>query len=215
MAEFLQTTGLSMRSWNAAPERNIVEQRVRETADKWDFGHISLDRRDRNIATAISLATTTFGHTRSDVQVHIALFAILGLCIDDLEIKPSALDEFVPRLQAGSPQQHPVLDNLADNLQALPNYFPPFAASAIFAATLQFVNSTLFDRRCESMTLTEGSMPYVRYKRSRNGLSEAFSFFAWDRFDFPDVSSYIQVISSVRHQHISICELTLRLAETP
>ena len=141
------------------------------------------------------MAITTFGHTHPDVQVHIALFTVLALCIDDLEIKTGALEEFVQRLHTGTRQLHPVLDNLVDNLGELPKYFPPYSAAAIFAATVQFVNSTLFDKQAEEMPLTADSMPYVLYKRARNSLGEVYGFYVWDRFSFPDIATHIQVIS--------------------
>ena len=141
------------------------------------------------------MATTTFGHTHLDVQVHIALFTVLALCIDDLDINPEVLQEFVQRLHIGAPQLHPVLDYLVENLQHLPDHFPPYAASAIFAGTVQFINSTLFDKESEKMALTKESLPYVLYKRARNSLGEVYGFFVWDKYNFPDISTHIQVIS--------------------
>lgn len=141
------------------------------------------------------MATTTFSHTHPDVQVHIALFTVLGLCIDDLEIQSAALEEFVQRIYSGQPQLHPVLDYLVQNLRNLPKYFPPYAASAIFAGTIQGVNATLFDKQSEAMRLTSESLPYVLYKRARNSLGEVYGFYVWDKFNFPDVSIHIQVIA--------------------
>ena len=173
----------------------MVEKRVRGQVATFNFGNVSPHRRDRHIQTSINMAIKTFGHTHGDVQVHIAIFTVLALCIDDLEIESRALDEFVQRLHTGSRQLHPVLDHLVDNLKALPQYFPPYSAAAIFAGTVQIINSTVFDKQSEDMPLTEDSLPYVDYKRARNSLGEVYGFFVWDRFSFPDVSVHIQVIS--------------------
>ncbi|KAJ3559858.1 hypothetical protein NM688_g80 [Phlebia brevispora] len=176
VTEFFDKTGISIRSWQRDPS-NATEQRVREKVASWDLGDIAPDRRDRHVVTSINMATTAFGHTHSDVQVHIALFTVLALCIDDLEIKSGALEEFIPRLHTGTRQLHPVLDYLVDNLHHLPDYYPPYAACAIFAGTIQFINSTIFDKESENMALTAESLPYVLYKRARNSLGEVYGFF--------------------------------------
>lgn len=194
MAEFFQKTNISIRTWKADPESK-TELRVRETVKTWNLGDISPQRCERHVVTSINMATTTFGHTHPDVQVHIALFTVLALSIDDLEITTGALEEFVKRLHMGTRQLHPVLDYLVENLQRLPEYFPPYAAAAIFAATVQFINSTIFDKQSENMPLTKESLPYVLYKRARNSLGEVYGFYVWDKLSFPDVSVHIQVIS--------------------
>ena len=173
---------------------NATERRVRETVASWDLGDVTAERYGRIIVAAINEATTSYGHTHPDVQVHIALYSVLILIIDDLEINPAALQEFVQRLQTGAPQLHPVLTYLAENIQHLPEYFPPYAATAIFAATVQFINSTVFDKELENMPLTKDSLPYVLYKRARNSLGEVYGFMVWDKFTFPNISTHIQVI---------------------
>lgn len=195
VTEFLQRTNISVATWKPDPSSNKTQQRVREKVTTWDLGDISPQRCERHIVTAINLAITTYGHTHPDVQVHIALFTTLALCIDDLEIKPEALEQFVQRMNKNTPQLHPVLDYLVDNLQEFSKFFPPYAASAIFTATIQGINSTLFEQQKGKITLTAHSLPYVLYKRARNGVGEAYGFFAWDIFSFPDVSVYIQIIS--------------------
>ncbi|PSR80103.1 hypothetical protein PHLCEN_2v6804 [Hermanssonia centrifuga] len=194
IAEFFEKTGISIRSYQRDPER-IIERRVLEQVATWKLGDVAPERYQRHTTTSISMATTTFGHTHPDVQVHIALFTVLALCIDDLEVKSTALDEFVSRLHTGRRQLHPVLDYLVENLQHLPEYFPPYAAAAIFAATIQFINSTVFDKEAESMPLSQESLPYVLYKRARNSLGEVYGFYVWDKYSFPDISVHIQVIS--------------------
>lgn len=194
MSEFFAETKISILGWKTDPE-SATEQRVRQKVASWDLGDVSPQRRDRHIVTSINMATTAFGHTHPDAQVHIALFTMLALCIDDLDINPEVLQEFVQRLHSGARQLHPVLDYLVENLEQLPDHFPPYAASAIFAGTVQFVNSTLFDKESEKMALTKESLPYVLYKRARNSLGEVYGFFVWDKYNFPDVSTHIQVIS--------------------
>ena len=150
---------------------------------------------ERYVVASINMAITTFGHNHIDTQVHIALYTVLGLCIDDLEIDPIILQEFVPRLYSGRRQLHPILDYLVENLQQMPEYFPPYTASAIFAATVQGINSTWFDKQTEDLSLSADSLPFVLYKRARNSLGEVYGFYVWDKANFPDVTMHIQVIA--------------------
>ena len=146
------------------------------------------------IQTSVCVATTMFGHTHLDTQVHLALFSLLAGCVDDLEIPLNALESFVDRLNSGAPQLHPVLDLLIIYLQRMPQYYPPYAATAIFAGTIQFINATWLDTHTAIIALRPKSLPYIRYKRARNSLGEVYALFAWDKFNFPDVSTHIQIL---------------------
>ncbi|EKM53549.1 uncharacterized protein PHACADRAFT_125351 [Phanerochaete carnosa HHB-10118-sp] len=139
------------------------------------------------------MATTTFDHNHPDTQVHIALFTILALCVDDLEVDSAALSEFVERLQTGKAQLHPVLELLADAVRRMPEFFHPYAATAILIGTAHHVNCTLFEKQTDSTPLHPVALPYVLYKRARNSLGEVYSSFVWDKFNFPDISAHIQV----------------------
>lgn len=190
--EFFRRTGLSVPAMREVPD-GAVAQRIRTTVGQWDFGGISAERVHRHTATGVSMATTTFAHTHADTQVHIALFTVLALCVDDLEVDGGALAEFVERLQAGRAQRHPVLEHLAQNVRAMPAYFHPYAATAILVGTVHFVNCTVYERQTDSVPLHPTALPYVLYKRARNSLGEVYSSFVWDKFNFPDISAHIQV----------------------
>ncbi|GJE97335.1 terpenoid synthase-like protein [Phanerochaete sordida] len=192
VSEFLRRTGLPVPALDTVPDDTVAE-RIRATVASWDFGGISPERVARHTVTSIRMATTTFAHNHADTQVHIALYTVLALCVDDLEVDSSALAEFVGRLQAGQPQLHPVLGHLAENVRAMPGFFHPYAASAILVGTLHHVNCTLFEAQADAAPLHPAALPYVLYKRARNSLGEVYSAFVWDRFSFPDISSHIQV----------------------
>ncbi|GJE97337.1 terpenoid synthase-like protein [Phanerochaete sordida] len=193
VTEFLRRTGLSVPTTRTFPD-NAVAQRVRETAAAWDFGGISAERVACYTATGISMARTTFAHNHPDTQVHIALFTALGLCVDDLEVDSGALSEFVGCLQTGQPQLHPVLEHLAQNVRAMPDFFHPYAASAILAGTIHHINCTLFEKQMDAAPLHPTALPYVLHKRARNSAGEVYSAFVWDKFNFPELSSHIQVV---------------------
>ena len=145
--------------------------------------------------TSLDIATTAYAHTHRDVQVHVTIFTTLTICVDDLDVEARCMEEFGPRMLRGERQAHPLLDRLVENLLAGSEYFSPYVATAITASTVQFVAATALDSQIDNMPIEEGgSMPYVHYKRERNGLAEAYSGFIWEKRCFPDVSEFIQTI---------------------
>ncbi|EKM53546.1 uncharacterized protein PHACADRAFT_125341 [Phanerochaete carnosa HHB-10118-sp] len=172
----------------------------------WDVGNIPARRLERHIISGIQLGTIGYGHTHFDTQIQIALYTVLGLCVDDYEVDNAALSEFVQRLQSGRPQLHPVLDLFADNLRHMTDFFNLYSATTVVTDTINFVNCTLFERHLEDMRLCPSASQYPLYKRARNGLGEVFAAFIWDKFSFPDVSTHIQAIP---HAFPSLMHLTL------
>ncbi|GJE96496.1 hypothetical protein PsYK624_126930 [Phanerochaete sordida] len=174
------------------PQHAEVDARVRATVAGWDIGNVSRARLERYMVTGIMMSTMTFGHTALETQVMIALNTTCVTCIDDDELDVGALAEFAARLQAGQPQLHPLLDRYAELLRRMPECFCPYSATAILADSINFVNSTLFEGELESMRLRPAAGKYPTYKRARNGLGDVYAAFIWDKFSFPDVSTFIQ-----------------------
>lgn len=147
-----------------------------------------------HVDASINIATMAYGHTHPDVQVQVTIYTILLIAIDDLGVDSRAMEEFVQRLHLGEHQLHPILDHLVENLRDMSKYFLPYAASAIVAATLQYVSATAFDKQAEDASMAPETVQYVEYKRVKNGVAEAYGFMIWDKFDFPDLTTHIQVI---------------------
>lgn len=184
------------RHWAYDPTGE-VESRFLSAIKEWAPVDFTLEKYKKARYTSVCVATTMFGHTHINTQVHIALFSLLAGCVDDLEIEDRALEEFAQRINGGSPQLHPILDLLVQYLRLMPDYYPSYSATAIFAGTVQFVNATLFDRQCENqivMQLQQDALPYIRYKRARNSLGEVYNLFAWDKANFPDITAHIQIL---------------------
>lgn len=196
VTEFFRRTGISVHGCQL-DESGPVATHVRATVAKWDLGDVPIARIQKHLVTAISIATTTFGHTHLSTQEHIALFTLLLLCIDDLEVDSGALAEFVQRLQTGTSQLHPVLELLVEKMRAMHSFFPPYAASAIHAGIIHFVNETVFEKHAEGMVLHPTAYPYVLYKRAKNSLGEVYSACVWDLFNFPDVATHVQILPCV------------------
>ncbi|GJE96507.1 hypothetical protein PsYK624_127040 [Phanerochaete sordida] len=176
------------------PQHVVVDAHVRAVIACWDIGNVSPARLERHMATGITMSAITYGHTALETQKLIALYTGCVICIDDDEVDAEALAQFAVRLQAGQRQLHPLLDRLAELLARMPEFFCGYAATAILADTINFVNSTLFEGELEGMRLRPAAVQYPPYKRARNGLGDAYAAFIWDKFVFPDLSTFIQAL---------------------
>jgi hypothetical protein len=171
-----------------------VARRTLEGSQEWTKKGLEPTRYERHFKTSVNIAAFTFSHTPVDVQVQIALFTLLALCIDDLEVSSEAMDAFSARLYGGIPQLDPLLDCLVDILTRMPDYYHPYAAKTIVVATVEFIDATLFDKQSVGFTLHEDALPYVEFKRLRNSLGGVYGSFVWDKATFPDIFSHIQVL---------------------
>lgn len=196
VSAFLNSTGIPVVSIKPYT-KNFVELRVRREAKRWAEHGLMPERYEKHLAMSMNMATIAFGHTHIDVQVHIALFTILTRCIGDHQVSSLALESFGSRMASGAHQLDPVLNCLVENLSRMSWYFLPHASRSIMAATMDFINATLFDKESVGMKLRDGALPHIEYKRTKNALSGGYGFFVWDKFSFPNISSYIQTIPYV------------------
>lgn len=173
---------------------DALEQAVRDRAAKWDLGDVSLEKYDLALVNAVWIARCAYSHTPLDVQVHIACYTFLATCIDDFAIPHAAIDGFMTRFYSNSPQLHPLLDRLVENILGMKDYFPAFATKLIIKSTIDFVNMMAFEQEVEATKLQPTALSYVVMKRFYNGAGDAYFCFIFDKFNFPDVSSYIQAL---------------------
>jgi hypothetical protein len=173
----------------------VLEKRVRDEAAKWELGSVARSKKyDPALVCAVHIASTAYSHTPSEVQLHIALYTLLCILVDDFSVSNAALEEFTERLYSGSPQLHPLLDRLVENLRQTKDYYPPFIANQIIKSTVGFVDSMAVDSQLETMMLGPAALTYVTTRRLDNGIGRAYGSFIWDKFNFPDLSSYVQAI---------------------
>ena len=193
ITEFLRSTYITAEALRPI-QKTDVEARVLKQTEGWARKGLSSNRWLPYLEASLDIATITYGHTRLDIQVHITLFTILTIAIDEFEVGDENLDLFTARLLSGSPQPDPLLDCLVDNLRHMSDFFPTSSCRCITISTMEFIDGTLQDKNLTGMHLQPGTLPYVNYKRFRNGLGAAYGFFIWDKFSFPNVSNFIQVI---------------------
>ncbi|PSR80104.1 hypothetical protein PHLCEN_2v6805 [Hermanssonia centrifuga] len=186
----MQRTDISIRGFTCDTD-GTINRRVRDIVKGWDLG-VPPQRYEPYLKTGIELAAAGYGHTPVDVQVHIALYTLLGLCVDDFLVDMHALQEFSTRLNSGLPQLHPVLEYVVDILHRMSEFYLPYACKAIVISTIEFINMTLFEKEIEDMEICGDALRWVEYKRLRNGIGEAYAFFVWDKFSFPDITTHIQ-----------------------
>ena len=172
----------------------MVSERLRDDASMWNLGGASLEQYESYVVCAIHLGSGPYVHTPLDVQVHIAKYTLVLLCVDEFEVPTSAMDEFMERLYSGRPQLHPILDVTVDILRRMKDYYSPFLVTQIVKSTVDFINSMTLDAQTEEMALRPSALPYVKFKRFYNGIGEAYAAFIWDKFNFPNMFTYIQAL---------------------
>lgn len=193
ITDFLRRANIPIETLHS-PSREAVEKLVLNYTKEWEKKGLTADRWRPYYKVAIDIGAVGYGHTRVDVQAQIALFTILGMCIDEFVACDEALDGFTDRLLSGERQLDPLLDCMVDNLSRMRQFYPPYASKCITLSTIEFIDSTLHDKDVVGMKLHAAALPYVNFKRMHNGIASAYAFFIWDKFSFPDVNSYIQII---------------------
>ncbi|GJE97336.1 terpenoid synthase-like protein [Phanerochaete sordida] len=194
--EFLRRTGIAMPPFDASAFGDEVDRLVFAQVATWDAGSANPRRLHAHVVSAINIAKTAYAHTPLRTQVHIALWTALCIFIDDFELDVAAVEAFAARFHAGAPQLHPLLDVLAGLLRAMPDYFHAYGAAGVVTSTVQYITCTLFDKITEEAGLEvhPAAGDYMLYKRVRNGVGEGYGFCIFDKENFPDVSTHIQVI---------------------
>ncbi|KAJ3555390.1 hypothetical protein NM688_g2602 [Phlebia brevispora] len=195
VSEMMKMTNISLQGIHIPPAEGLI-QPVGDAIAKWNL-QMAPEKVESYILSSVHLAVTIYGYMEPNVQCQIALYAFCTFCVDDFIPDTRALEEFATRLCAGKPQLDPLLGGLAEVLACMPDFYLPYAAQAIVISTIQFVNSTAFDKNTRSMTLHDHAILFPEYRRIANGIGEAFTVFAWDKHAFPDISSFVQVVPDV------------------
>ena len=74
------------------------------------------------------------------------------------------------------------------------DYFPAFPTKLIIKSTVDFVNMMAFEQEAGATKPRPAALSYVTMKRFYNGAGDAYFCFIFDKFNFPDVSSYVQAM---------------------
>ncbi|KAI1778682.1 terpenoid synthase [Hypoxylon cercidicola] len=142
-------------------------------------------------------AIACFPNHPLDVQVHVGIFTWLAILIDDLanQILPD-IQCFHQRFATGEPQPTRLLESFAQCLRSTFHHWNPIVASIIVSSSMNFVNACALEVRpeIEHMTPTRGGQNLPWYLRERNGVGDAYAYFAFPKALYPDISCFIEAI---------------------
>lgn len=147
------------------------------------------------------LPTKQFCYPRHplDLRIHIGIFTWLVALVDDEAGKdPDEWSQFVRRFHSKEEPQWSALARALDGcVRRGSTWYEPLVANFIVLSTLNFVNATtlagsVFSSPAWSPTVGAVRWPY--FFRDKDGLSEAYSFFAFPRARYPDVARYVEAV---------------------
>ncbi|OCH85964.1 terpenoid synthase [Obba rivulosa] len=175
------------------PRDAELESRVYAAVQTWDDSALAL----RYVPTALAFITTAYAHLSSiDLKIQLALFVVLATALDEPAIMhalPS--QDFHARFCAGSVgMENDMLGQLVGVLEKMPEFYSRYAAAAIGAAALQFVNVSILENESRDVRLHADARAFVEYRRVRSSVAEAYAHFVWEKARFPDVHAYVQAI---------------------
>lgn len=171
-----------------------LERRIREVVADWEPAVTSLQGFERSILISAALGMSFNSHSPMEVRLQVALYSLVIFLTDDCEIPAAALDEFMHRFYSGRPQLHPVLDHMVEILHGMDEFFPPLAVKGIVQGTVDYMNVNAFEPHAEKLPLHPAALSYVTARRMKHGLAEPFLMFLFDKFNYPDVSTWVQAV---------------------
>ncbi|KAF9810168.1 hypothetical protein IEO21_07099 [Rhodonia placenta] len=173
-----------------------LRRRVTEITDTWDFKETARP----HINNALEMIESVYGHlTDLDAKVAVAIFTALGFTIDDPNVLDSlAFDQFHRRhIDSTFHGDKSPLGLFAKVANQMVEYYPSIAAGTILVSALQFVNASILENATRGTILHPKALPFVEYRRSVSGVSEAYACFIWEKASFPAANCYIQAIPNV------------------
>ena len=188
---FVQKCHISLPDCKRFPGTE-VEKRLR--ADCATHNLHTVAHLDACIAVGLDLALTAYAHTHLEVQHFVALYTMLVILIDNHSVSTQALERYVSR---GNTSGEPILEWLAECLSGAHELFVPYAAGAIVASTIGFINSEILDATSSKDDKKHWPLSFVEYRRLKSGDPEAYTFFIFDKYSFPSVQSYVHVVPCV------------------
>ena len=115
--------------------------------------------------------------------------------IDNHNVSTQALERYVSR---GETSGEPVLEWLAECIGGAHEMFVPYAAGAIMASTIGFINSEILDATSSPDTHDHWPLSFVEYRRLKSGDPEAYTLCIFDKYSFPSLQSYVHIMPYVR-----------------
>lgn len=105
-------------------------------------------------------------------------------------------ERFHEKFLARKPQPTRLLESWAEILLDAFRYWDPIIANFIVGASLDFTNACVLEGRPELQTIvpTKEGMSFPWFLRQKNGLADAYAYFAFPMSICPDFSCYLEAI---------------------
>ena len=174
--------------------KRILEERVRQIAASDLAGTVATTIFEDVLASSAFLVASVYSHIPLEAQVHVTLYSMLVILVDEFVVPFSDMEPFMERFYLKLPQLHPLLNLLADNIRGMKAFFLPFTTKIIINSTMDFLNIMVFEQESQEMPLHPAALSFVALKRHHSGVADAYFCFAFDKFHFPDITKYIQAL---------------------
>ncbi|KAF9522778.1 isoprenoid synthase domain-containing protein [Crepidotus variabilis] len=159
------------------------------------------------LPAGVCLATTSYGHLKDrDLQKYIALFTTLLFYVDDEYVGDTTGVEMFGRcLMLGLPQQHKVLDSLADFLKGTYSHYQGPVADIIMTSALNNVASMVVENKMDGVELHPQARRFSTFLKVLSGNAEAYSMFVFPP-EIP-IEEYIQILPELVTFINAICDV--------
>ena len=166
-----------------------VERRVRDECAGHDLSSAILC--EESITTGVNISQTAYAHCHPDVQVYVAVYTLMLTFIDNFSIDPTMLPTCIGDKGWND---NPISQWLSEHLLKAHDYFLPHAANSIIISTMKWLNSMRLDAIVDGYPLSKGAMSFAEYRRMQSGAPDAYAFFIFDKFNHPNIYTFIQMI---------------------
>ena len=156
--------------------------------ESWFVCDVKSSRTNNCINFAL-LAVFTEAHP--DVQVYVAVYTLMLTFIDNFSIDPTMLPTCIGDKGWND---NPISQWLSEHLLKAHDYFLPHAANSIIISTMKWLNSMRLDAIVDGYPLSKGAMSFAEYRRMQSGAPDAYAFFIFDKFNHPNIYTFIQMI---------------------
>ncbi len=110
----------------------------------------------KSLEIGIAMGGTGYRHLKNDAtQIFMALWTGLFVYLDDAyETHAQGLDEFLNHFMMREPQRDVVLDYVVALIHEIPNHWGIIAANLITTSGVDYITSTIIDRKIEGMKVS-------------------------------------------------------------
>ncbi|RFN53897.1 longiborneol synthase [Fusarium flagelliforme] len=196
----LQLTSVLNELNYAAPavtENSAIWEGMRLYADKTGVPYDEGTHSGKCFKVGYNYPVLCFPHHPLEVQVFIGIYSWLGLLLDDEAA--TYLDDFQlfhARFCAGEKQPIPLLQGWADLMHEVFKYWDSTVANFIVSASLNFLNACALQARdgFTQMKRTKAGHSWAWFMRDKDGVGEAYAWFAFPKTLCPDISQFLEMI---------------------